>query len=203
MFIYFISIVVGYVLGSISFAQIIAKRHGIDLFKEGSKNAGATNVKRLVGKSAGNIVFGLDVIKGFIAAGWPMLCTSGFVDDPFALGFIGLVGAIVGHSFSIFMGFRGGKGVAVTIGGLIALMLLVVFVGIIAWLIVFYSTRYVSLASIVFGATLPLSTWFLMNNNPWALYFAWGLAVFILLRHYANIKRLVSGTESKFVKKEK
>ena len=95
---------VGYLLGSIGFAVIIARSQGIDIFKEGSGNPGATNVKRLLGAKFGNAVFVLDALKGLIAAGWPLLF---FADIRLAV--IGLIAAILGHSFSVFLKFRGGN----------------------------------------------------------------------------------------------
>lgn len=203
MLLYFITLVVGYVVGSISFAQIVAKRHGIDILKEGSGNPGATNVKRVVGKSAGNLVFILDALKGFIVAFWPVLLPVCCVTpgDAFSLGLTGFAAGMIGHSFSIFLRFKGGRGVAIAMGGLIALMPMVFLAGAVVWATAFYTTRYVSLASILFGLSIPVSAWFLMPN-PLAYYFSWVLALFILIRHRQNIKRLLAGTENKFVKKK-
>ena len=144
--------IIGYFLGAISFAVIMARSKGVDIFKEGSGNPGATNVKRILGKKWGYTVFALDALKGFTAAGLPLMV---YGDDRLAL--IGLVAAILGHSFSVFLKFRGGKGVATTIGGLLALMCPVVLIGLVVWLIIFYTKKIVALASIFFAVSLPIS----------------------------------------------
>ena len=144
--------IIGYFLGAISFAVIMARSKGVDIFKEGSGNPGATNVKRILGKKGGYTVFALDALKGFTAAGLPLMV---YGDDRLAL--IGLVAAILGHSFSVFLKFRGGKGVATTIGGLLALMCPVVLIGLVVWVIIFYTKKIVALASIFFAVSLPIS----------------------------------------------
>lgn len=192
------ALLVGYFLGSISFAVIIARRHGVDILKEGSGNPGATNVKRTLGKRAGNLCFALDALKGFLATLLPMVLVSD--GNELALAIIGLVGAILGHSFSVFIGFKGGKGVAVTMGGLLALSPAVLIGGLLIWVATFYTSRYVSLASIAFGISLPLLS--LIFGKPWLLTgFFVLLAALIIIRHKSNIKRLLSGTESRFAKK--
>ena len=187
----------GYLLGSLSFATMIARRHGVDIFKEGSRNPGATNVKRVLGKAAGNTVFVLDFLKGTAAALIPLLAAS--PDYREVLGILALLAAILGHSFSIFMRFRGGKGVAVTMGGMIALSPVVVLIGIAVWLIAFFSLRYVSLASILFGLSLPISSYFLGASN-WVFGFCLLIAVLIVVRHKSNIVRLKKGKENRFLK---
>jgi glycerol-3-phosphate acyltransferase PlsY len=196
-----VSAVAGYVVGSVSFAVIIARRHGVDILKAGSGNPGATNVKRVIGRGAGNLVFVLDFLKGFVAAGWPMLAWSlqwlpaGAPVD--GMGLAGLAGAIAGHSFSIFLGFRGGKGVATTIGGLAALMPLVILAGVAVWLAVFYLTRYVSLASILLGLSLAPLAYGMHRPGP-QVGFCILLGLIILVRHRSNIQRLFKGTEARF-----
>lgn len=189
----------GYLLGAISFATLIARRHGVDIFTAGSGNPGATNVKRVLGKKAGNLCFALDALKGYAAAGWPLLMWHG-ADYAITLGVVGLVGAILGHSFSVFIRFRGGKGVATTIGGLLAVSPVVILIGVVLWLAVFYSSRYVSLASIILGISLPVSAGLLVSP-PAVLVLTLLLAVMIVVRHRANIGRLLNGTEHRFERK--
>lgn len=191
---------VGYLIGSISFAVIIARRMGVDILKEGSGNPGATNVKRVLGKQAGNLCFALDFLKGLVAVGWPMMP---FMSDSngLHLGIVGLIAAILGHSFSLFLKFKGGKGVATTMGGLLALAPLVLILGLLIWVAVFYGTRYVSLASICFGVSLPLTGMFLTSGDLWLMLFLVSLAVLIVVRHKANIQRLLNGTENRFDQK--
>ena len=184
---------IGYILGAISFAVIIARSQGIDIFKEGSGNPGATNVKRILGKKWGNSVFALDALKGFIAAALPLMR----YDDE-RLAVIGLIAAILGHSFSVFLKFRGGKGVATTIGGLLALMWPVLLIGLVVWLILFYTKKVVALASIFFSVSLPISASFIYGTEEPRFYLGLILALFIVVRHRANIIRMFSGKENKF-----
>jgi len=195
-----IVVVAGYLIGSVSFAVIIAKQRGVDILKEGSGNPGATNVKRVLGKKAGNLCFGLDFLKGLVAAGWPLLPFLGF-SEPVHLGILGLIAAILGHSFSCFLGFRGGKGVATTMGGLLALAPLVLVLGLLTWVVLFYTSRYVSLASLGFGISLPLTGIFLTGDR-WLVAFLVALAVLIVVRHRSNIQRLLNGTENRFERKK-
>lgn len=193
---------VGYILGSISFAVIISKCYGVNILKAGSGSPGATNVKRVVGKKAGNLVFLLDFLKGVIATGWPLLFLNQTENLGFYLGLTGLIAAVLGHNFSIFLKFRGGKGIATTMGGTLILMPWALLIGLALWLIVFYSTRYVSLASIVFGLSLPISAFLLHEPKP-QIVLCIVLALLILIRHRLNIQRLLNGTENRFVKKPK
>ena len=185
--------IIGYLLGAISFAVIIARSKGVDIFKEGSGNPGATNVKRILGKKWGNAVFALDALKGFTAAGLPLMI---YHDDRLAV--IGLIAAILGHSFSVFLKFRGGKGVATTIGGLLALMCPVLLIGLVVWLIIFYTKKVVALASIFFAASLPMSAYFIYGTEDPRFYLGVVLALFIVFRHRSNIIRMFSGKENKF-----
>lgn len=189
----------GYLLGAIPFAVIIARFCDVDIFKVGSGNPGATNVKRSCGKAAGNLCFILDASKGFAATAFP-LCAHFFgieFSEPQTLAYVGLVAAIVGHSFSVFIKFRGGKGVAVTIGGLLAIMWAAILVALVLWVVVFYSTRYVSLASIAMALALPVAAAFFYPMGVHT-YIAIAIAVVIVVRHRSNIVRLIKGTENRF-----
>lgn len=190
----------GYLTGSLSFGYWIAKANGVDIFAVGSKSPGATNVKRSVGKAAGNLVFALDFLKGLVATGWPILMYSntGYSD---AYGLIGLFTAVIGHSFSLFTGFRGGKGVAAMLGGVVALMPIAAFLGMGVWLVVFYSTRYVSVASIIMAISLPVSNYFLDTSSA-RQWVPVALALVVVLRHKSNISRLLRGEENRFEKKQ-
>lgn len=190
---------VGYLLGSISFASLIGRAHGVNILEAGSGNPGATNVKRVIGRWSGNLCFALDCVKGALSAWWPLLPELG-AHEPELLGLIGLGAALVGHSFSAFLRFRGGKGVAVTIGGLLVLMPWVVFLGVLLWNVVFFATRYVSAASLAFGLSLPLAAWVLREPESYVA-FAGVLAVLIVVRHRANIVRLLRGEENRFGKR--
>ncbi len=196
---YSLCVVVGYFIGAVSFAVIVAKRRGVDILKEGSGNPGATNVKRVMGKKAGNTVFLLDFLKGVTATGWPILAFAG-MGDPFYFGLAGLVGSVLGHSYSVFLKFKGGKGVATTMGGVLVLMPTALLIGGVLWGLVFYAFRYVSLASIVFGLSLPIAAYYLEGAQETSI-LGIAIAVFIIVRHKVNIKRLFAGTENRFGKK--
>jgi glycerol-3-phosphate acyltransferase PlsY len=214
---------IGYLLGSLPFGAIVARAHGVDIFKEGSGNPGATNVKRVLGekfgakgKRAGNLVFALDALKGAIASSWALLSWTSvsvaadlqtgsgapFIagDDWRLLGLAGVIGAILGHSFSLFTKFKGGKGVATAAGGVLMLMPVSCLIGALVWVITFYATRYVSLGSILAAVAVPTASW--LRGNPVPLNIAvTAIGLFVIIRHRANIKRLLNGTENKFAKK--
>jgi glycerol-3-phosphate acyltransferase PlsY len=210
--------IVGYLLGSLPFGYLVARAKGVNIFEVGSKNPGATNVRRVLGAGPGNLVFGLDALKGAVAAIWALLAHTGTVcsfnlEDvgmsPNAriegglwtqLGVAGLIGALFGHSFSCFTKFRGGKGVATSVGGLVILMPVAIVIAAITWFAVFFTSRYVSLASI--SSAVALAAAALVLRMP-ALLLGLALAVgaFVILRHLTNIKRLLNGTENKFVRK--
>ena len=116
------------------------------------------------------------------------------------LGMAGLVGALLGHSFSCFTGFRGGKGVATAAGGCLVLMPIATLIGAAVWVVTFYSSRYVSLASILAALSLSVSVFFLNQPLPLVI-FAGIAALFVIIRHRTNITRLLNGTENRFVKK--
>lgn len=186
----------GYLIGSLPFGHLIAKANGVDIFAVGSRNPGATNVKRCVGRKAGNLVFVLDACKGFVATIWPLLLLA----VPYGYGLVGLVFAVLGHSYSLFTRFRGGKGVATMLGGVVALMPWAAIVGVGVWVATFYGTRYVSLASILLAISLPITN--LVVGAPVALVWAsLALAVLVIVRHKENIVRLIRGEENRFDKK--
>ncbi|MEY3583160.1 MAG: acyl-phosphate glycerol 3-phosphate acyltransferase [Verrucomicrobiota bacterium] len=203
-----ISALVGYLLGSVNFAVLVAKRHGIDILKEGSGNPGATNVKRVLGKGPGNLVFALDALKGAAGTYLPFLLADAVSPGAprFEVLVAGLAGTLLGHCFSCFLGFKGGKGVASTIGGLLVLLPFPIVIGAALWAIAFYATRYVSVASLALGLSLPLSCWLLpkftsLQFSDAELIFAGAIALFNVWTHRSNIGRLLRGEENKFTKK--
>lgn len=195
----------GYLLGSLPFGYLVAKAHGTNIFNAGSGNPGATNVGRVLGRKVGYTVFALDVLKGVVAAGWPLLWSpwpaiAGSHRALITVGVAGLVGALVGHSFSCFTRFRGGKGVATGAGGFLVLMPAVTLIGGGVWVLLFLTTRYVSLASLAAAVALPVASVFL--REPWILTIASSvIAVFVGVRHRANIGRLLAGTEHRWTRK--
>jgi glycerol-3-phosphate acyltransferase PlsY len=205
-----IFLLLGYLIGSVNFAVLVAKKHGVDILKEGSGNPGATNVKRVLGKGPGNLVFALDALKGFVGAGLPYLLlrvdeTSAAGDIHFIICVAGFVGTLLGHCFSCFLKFKGGKGVASTIGGLLVLLPVPILIGAAIWGLVFTLSRYVSLASIALGVSLPLSCWLLplctkLTFGQPEFWFAAAIAAFNVWTHRSNIGRLLAGTENRFGK---
>src|SRR3954463_11832355 len=171
-----IAAAIGYLLGSLPFGYLVARAKGVNIFEVGSKNPGATNVRRVLGSGPGNLVFFLDALKGAVATGWPLFKFNFNVNEgklssldlSFATGetastqmaVAGLIGALLGHSFSCFTRFRGGKGVATATGGLLVLMPVALVIAAVVWMISFYSTRYVSLASILAAVAMPVAAFF-------------------------------------------
>ncbi len=196
--------IVAFLLGSIPNGFLIAKSKGIDIREHGSKNIGATNVLRVLGKGPGYTVFALDALKGVLAVllgGW----LTGWRPDHLGQIVAG-IGCIVGHSFTPWLGFKGGKGVATTAGVLLTLLHPFVLLSVLTvWLIIFYSTRYVSLASILAAVAIPVTIWFLVitkDRQAWPmLIFGVVVMLLVVLRHQANIQRLCKGTETRFIKK--
>jgi glycerol-3-phosphate acyltransferase PlsY len=186
--------VAGYLLGSLPFGWIVARARGVNIFEVGSRNPGATNVRRTLGAGAGNLVFVLDLLKGSIASGWPLLAMPPGNREAYCVA--GLVAAMIGHSFSCFTGFKGGKGVATGAGGFLVLMPQVTLIAAAVWALLFFSIRYVSLASIAAALTIPVGAYFF--NEPLVLIAAAAAAaIFVIVRHRANISRLIHGTENR------
>jgi glycerol-3-phosphate acyltransferase PlsY len=175
----------------------VARFNGVNIFSVGSGNPGATNVRREVGTGAGNLVFALDALKGAAAAGFFLVLPGQPSFPGESLGLIGLAAAILGHSFPVFTRFRGGKGVAVTVGGAVALMPLATLAAVLVWVVLFYGTRYVSVASMGLAVTLPVVS-FLRNGPNLLFIFSLVVAIFIIYRHRSNIARLVRGQENRF-----
>jgi len=190
------SLLAGYLVGSISFAVLLARMRGVDIFTIGSGNPGATNVMRACGKPIGYACFLLDACKGIASVLIAYGLAGDSADGAKLAGIVALMGAILGHSFSVFLRFRGGKGVATTVGGLFALLPYVMLMGAVVWLVVFFISRYVSLASLALGLSLPLSA-LILYPDPRAVGFCLFLCVLIFVRHRSNIQRLMAGTENR------
>ena len=199
---------VGYLLGSIPFGVLVAKRMGVDIYSVGSGNPGATNVLRSIGKPAGYIVFLLDFLKGVLATVWFKFGLVAFSGDP-NLALWGLPAAVLGHTYPLFAKFKGGKGVATAMGGLLGVMPGCLLIGLVSWGVIFVTTRYVAVASIGFGLSLPLCSiigyW---NANDKSGHFSKVILsliimVWIIWRHRSNLQRLKDGTENRFERKTK
>ena len=197
--------IIGYLLGSIPFGVLVAKKYGVDIYQVGSGNPGATNVLRQIGKTAGYSVFILDFLKGLVATVWFLLPIFSFSGD-ITLGLWGLPAAILGHTLPLFAKFRGGKGVATAMGGLLGVMPVCLIIGLLCWVVIFFSTRYVAVASIGFGASLPVYSlvdyW---TGDPdsrqvGTVFLAFLVMGWIVWRHRENLVRLKAGTENRLEK---
>lgn len=188
-----LSWVISYLIGSISFSYIISKKiAGIDIRSHGSGNAGATNTLRVLGKGPAILVLLLDAAKGLLAMCITHLLTGG---DPVAYAMSGLF-AIAGHNWPIFFGFRGGKGIATTLGVALGFSPLAFLIGAVLAVVTIAITRYVSLGSLILVSVLPVAIYVLDKPNV----FVWtslALAVFAYIRHYNNIRNLLAGNERK------
>ena len=187
-----IACLLAYILGSIPNGLFFGKLiWHVDLREHGSHNIGATNAWRTLGKGAGFLIFLLDFLKGFFSVGIGSL----MVGTPLAL-VLGGIFAIVGHSCSLFLKFKGGKGVATGLGVIVMLMPVPALIVFLVWLGIVKLSGYVSLGSIIAAALVPLLAWGM--NYP-GEYIGFGVlaAAFIIIRHQTNIGRLLSGTESK------
>ena len=193
--------VFSYLLGSLPTAFLVAKAHGIDIRTVGSGNVGATNVFRALGKWWGLLTFAADVMKGFIPAMvFPLMACRcwGYEGEAVYLGLVCAALAIAGHNWPIFLGFKGGKGVATSAGALMGVAPVAGAIGLGAWLLVFLPTRYVSLASIVAALAISISAWILyLDQGPVLPGVLTVLAGILILRHHANIGRLLHGTENR------
>ena len=192
-----------YAAGSISFASLVARAHGVDIRSHGSGNPGATNVGRVLGQRWGRVVLGLDMLKGFLPVLLlrvdPPFTASPWLVDPEGRSLV-LACAVAGHVVPITSGFRGGKGVATAVGGLLAYDWVLTAIAAVAHLLARRFTGYVSLASVVMAWTVPLAQsvglatgW----HTTGGVAVTCALAVLITLRHAANFGRIRAGTESR------
>lgn len=195
--------VAAYLLGSVPFGFLIAKTQGKDIRTLGSGNIGATNVFRSVSKPLGILTFALDVLKGFCGVRLIPWAVSALGHTPYeGMAFPVFCGAlaVVGHNWTCFLGFRGGKGIATSAGLLIGLSPAGVGIAFAAWLATFLTTRYVSVASIAAAAVLAVAVWplHLKTQGAWYPAVLTLLAGVAIWKHRANLARLRAGTESRF-----
>lgn len=193
---YILIIIAAYLIGSIPFSFLVPKLlGGIDIRHHGSGNTGATNVLRTLGLKIGFIAFLGDFIKGAI----PALIALSFYGRTEAL----IVGAfaVIGHCYSIWLGFKGGKGIATSVGIIVALFTNVFPILFVIQFGLIFSTRYMSLASITSAVVFPISV-YLFGYDTHSLWFAIGLGAFVVIKHRSNISRLLSGTENKLTLKK-
>ncbi|MBP7828588.1 MAG: glycerol-3-phosphate 1-O-acyltransferase PlsY [Kiritimatiellae bacterium] len=190
----------GYLLGAVPFAFLFARLNGVDIRKVGSGNVGATNVFRAVGKGWGIATFAADALKGFVPA-WlfPLLARRWGVECGPGLGLLGGCAAIAGHSWPVFLKFKGGKGVATSAGMLLGVAPAAVGIGLLAWIAVFAAARFVSVASIAAAVAVPAAAWFLYGRAGWLLpAVLTALGLLVIWRHRSNIARLRRGEEHRW-----
>lgn len=197
---YLVAALAGYLLGSLPTGYVVARARGIDIRKTGSGNIGATNVFRILGKPAGALVLLVDLLKGFGAVTLavrllPVLSGSeAAVAARLDPGIVAGVAAILGHNYTCWLGFKGGKGIATSAGVLLALMPAALGLCLAVWLAVFAASRYVSLASIAAAFALPIAVWLTRGGTLLTAVGA-ALGALAIYKHRQNIRRLLDGTE--------
>lgn len=199
---YFIVAIIAYCLGSISFSVIISKKMaGFDVREKGSKNAGSTNVLRTVGKKAALITLICDILKGIVAILIAVLIGNlvNGVDKALLVEIAGLF-AVIGHTFPIFFGFKGGKGVATALGVLFIVNWQIALICLVFALLLMCITKMVSVGSLAAAILFPVLTIFIRDNYiVYGNYVVFGIlmALIVIYNHRTNIKRLATGTENK------
>ena len=182
----------GYVFGSIPCGLwLVQAFHGIDIRNYGSGNIGTTNVFRTVGPKTAAVVLAGDMLKGILA----LYIMSKFTADPSVIAVTAL-GALLGHNYSLFLGFKGGKGVATGLGLFLYMLPWGAAAGFGVWTVIVLITRYVSLGSVIAALVAAAAGWYLNSPHPYAV-FGTLACLFVIVRHKDNIRRLLNGTESK------
>ena len=203
-----IAVLVGYLLGSIPTGYVVARAKGVDIRSAGSGNIGATNVFRILGTPAGILVLLVDAAKGWIAVLigmrmiWPWIAPDVATGTAEWLGVAAGVAAVLGHNYTFWLGFKGGKGIATSAGVLAGLVPLALLVALGVWIAVVVLSRYVSLASILGAFVLPFAVWFWRYSTLMVTITAL-LAAMAIYKHKSNIQRLLKGTENRVGKKKK
>ena len=196
-------IIIAYLLGSIPSAVWIGKKYyGIDIREHGSKNAGTTNMLRVLGRRAALPVFALDFLKGFVAVTFIELTQYDDLigmNDIINLKIGAVFAAVLGHIFPIFAGFRGGKGVATLVGAVTGIYPPVALLCFGVWFVMLMVSHYVSLSSMVAGCCFPVFTLISpkVNGSTPFVFFSYVIAALLIYTHRKNIERLKAGTESK------
>jgi acyl phosphate:glycerol-3-phosphate acyltransferase len=199
---------IAYLIGSFPTGYLVGRLRGIDVRNVGSGNVGATNVTRVLGKQFGYPVFAVDFFKGLGAV---LLAVA--IAHRFQIALVGSdlcaamggIFAVVGHSYPVWLGFNGGKGVATSLGVIFGISWIAALIMGAVWIIVFKATRYVSVASIAAAIALPVAmmTQLFLHElrSPVLVYFSLCLAAIVVLRHRSNLSRLINGTEPRFARK--
>ena len=201
MLVYLIIIITAYLLGNISPSYILAKRlAGVDIRTQGSGNAGSTNVLRTLGKKAGALTFIGDVLKGLIAVLIARFIAYGANLDDTTCAYIAVVAVVLGHNYPVFLGFKGGKGVATSLGSMLGMNPLVALLCLGFFIIIVAITKYVSLGSMLGIGLSPVIM--MINHNTKGVLVTLFLTISVAITHKENIKRLLNGTERKLGQKK-
>jgi len=219
---YILTALAAYLLGSIPFGFLVAKAKGIDIRSVGSGNIGATNAMRVLGKPAGIAVLLLDVLKGYVAVAWltPMIFNwfaahlNGpqfglivyFQNEPAGLQMrfyvIAGICAVLGHNYTCWLKFKGGKGIATTGGVYLALAPWALLVALVVFILALLVTRYVSVASMTAAVALPVTVWVMSPHNLFLGIVTTALGALAIYKHKSNIQRLMAGTENRLGQKK-
>lgn len=200
---YIIVAVAAYLLGSIPTGFLVAKAKGIDIRKTGSGNIGATNAMRVLGKPAGIFVLVMDAAKGFGAvwlAAYLLKQLNANADVETARIIAGIF-AVLGHNYTCWLKFKGGKGIATTAGVYLALAPWAVLVGLVVFILAVLLTKYVSVGSIAAAIALPVTVWIMTPNNLFLGIVSTALGALAIYKHKSNIQRLMAGNENRLGKK--
>lgn len=199
---------VGYVVGSLPTGYLIGRLAGVDIRTVGSGNVGATNVTRILGKGCGYPVLLIDFLKGVVAVILSITVAGRIGSTPTSADLYSAVGgvfSVIGHSFPAWLGFKGGKGVATSLGVIFGINWIAALVMCAVWILVFGLTRYVSFASIAAAVTLPVAMTAMLFlhqlRSTIPVYFSMCLTAIVVMRHRSNLSRLRRGTEPRFTRK--
>ena len=196
---YLFLVIASYLVGAIPFGLLLSRHTGVDIRSRGSKNIGATNVSRLLGKKLGACTLLLDIAKGYL----PMFLAGQLLGDApernLVIGFCGAA-SIIGHMFPVYLDFKGGKGVATGLGVFLFLAPKALLICLVVFVVAVWLSGYVSLGSLLASAAI-LPGLVLFGEPAWKLYLAGFVVVMIWIKHYQNIGRLLTGTEKSFKKK--
>ena len=198
--VYIFAAVVAYLLGSVPTGFLVGKARGIDIRQVGSGNIGATNVMRALGTKLGVIVLIADGLKGYAACAWMTDLACRFFGSPDThvelVRIVAGLAAVLGHNYTCWLKFKGGKGIATSAGVLAALVPMALAIILSLWIVILLSTRYVSLASIAASFTLPFATWF-TGGTILMTAVTGAMGALAIYKHKSNIQRLLQGTESR------
>lgn len=191
-------ILASYLVGAIPFGLLLSFRSGVDIRSQGSKNIGATNVARLLGKKMGALTLVCDVLKGYLPMYVAAMVMQGDAQVSLVVALCGAA-SVLGHMFPVYLGFKGGKGVATALGSFLYLAPLAVLGCLLVFVATVRISGFVSLGSLLASASILL--WlYLLDCTGWQLWLATGIVAMIWIKHAQNIKRLLSGTEKSWKK---